>query len=48
MTVFWKDGKFSHVRLYLQRNLHDISYGFMNPSVDPTQDFDIEEISLEF
>ncbi len=48
MIVFWKNGKFSHVRLFLKRNLQDLSFGVMNPREDPTGNFNIEEISLEF
>lgn len=48
MIVFWKNGKFSHVRLFLKDNLHDLSYGVMNPREDPSGDFDIDDIILEF
>jgi hypothetical protein len=47
MTVFWKDGKFSHVRLYLKKNTHDVSYGIINPNQDPAA-FDVEEPVLEY
>ncbi|MCL1817927.1 MAG: hypothetical protein FWG35_03280 [Spirochaetaceae bacterium] len=47
MTIFWKDGKFSHVRLYLKKNLYDVSYGAINPNQDPTA-FDVEEPALEY
>ena len=47
MTVFWRDGKFSHVRLYLKRSLFDVSYGVISPNQDPA-DFDVEEPLLEF
>ena len=47
MTVFWKDGKFSHVRLYLKRNFYDVSYGVINPKQDPAA-FDVEELVLEY
>lgn len=47
MIVFWRDGKFSHVRLFLRRNMDDVSYGVISPQQDPAS-FDIEEIALEF
>ena len=47
MTVFWKEGKFSHVRLFLKRNLKDVSYGLISSSQDPAA-FDVEEPALEF
>jgi hypothetical protein len=48
MIVFWKEGKFSHIRLFLKSNLHDISYGTLDPSQNVEDKFNIEEISLEF
>ena len=47
MTVFWRDGKFSHVRLYLKKSMFDISYGVINPNQDPSA-FDVEEPVLEY
>jgi hypothetical protein len=47
MTVFWKDGKFSHVRLYLKKDTHDVSYGIINPNQDSAA-FDVEEPALEY
>ena len=48
MIVFWKNGKFSHVRLFLRSNLHDLSYGVIDPREDPTESFNVDDISLEF
>jgi hypothetical protein len=48
MIVFWKGGKFSHVRLFLKSNFQDISYGTLDPSQNLEEKFNIEEISLEF
>ena len=47
MTVFWKEGKFSHVRLYLKSDVNDISYGTISPKQDPAA-FDVEEPHLEY
>ena len=47
MTIFWKDGKFSHVRLYLKKNMYDVSYGVISPDQDPAA-FDVEEPALEY
>ena len=47
MTVFWKDGQFSHVRLFLKRSFFDVSYGVISPNQDPAA-FDVEEVILEF
>ncbi|MDR1933204.1 MAG: hypothetical protein LBQ57_10340 [Spirochaetales bacterium] len=47
MVVFWKEGKFSHVRLYLKKDMYDVSYGVINPDQDPAK-FDVEEPDLEY
>ncbi|HOV37853.1 MAG TPA: hypothetical protein PLG79_03950 [Spirochaetales bacterium] len=48
MIIFWKNGKFSHVRLFLKKNMHDLSWGSLNPTQDLTEKFNVEEIVLEF
>jgi hypothetical protein len=47
MIVFWKEGKFSHVRLFLKEDMRDVSYGVINPNQDPAP-FDVEEPALEY
>jgi hypothetical protein len=47
MIVFWKEGKFSHVRLFLKKDMHDITYGVINPDQDSAS-FDVEEPALEY
>ena len=47
MTVFWKEGKFSHVRLHLKKDPRDTSYGQPSPFQDQSV-FDIEEPHLEY
>jgi hypothetical protein len=47
MIVFWENGKFSHVRLFLHKSMHDISYGVIRGEEDPAA-FDIEEIKLQY
>lgn len=48
MIIFWKNGKFSHLRLFLKKNMHDITWGSLNPTEDLTDKFNIEEPTLEF
>ncbi len=48
MSIFWKDGKFSHMRLYLEKNPLGESYGVIDKSVDYTEQFKTEDIPLEF
>ena len=46
MTIFWKDGKFSHVKLYLRANYTDVSWGaFANPD---THDENFKNADLKF
>ena len=47
MIVFWNEGKFSHVRLFLKKSMRDISYGVISINQDPSV-FEIEEPALEF
>jgi len=49
MTVYYKDGEFSHVRLKLRRNRAHETWGMVPLSVNLDEFFkDIEDISLEF
>lgn len=46
MTIFWKDGNFSHVKLYLKASYADISWGaFANPD---THDENFKNADLKF
>ncbi|MDR3201115.1 MAG: hypothetical protein LBT68_06605 [Spirochaetales bacterium] len=47
MVVFWKEGKFSHVRLFLKKDMRDVSYGVISATQDPAL-FDVEEPVLEY
>ncbi len=48
-SVFWKDGKFDHIRLYLKSDLNDTSWGDINPAWgDLTEKFKVDTLSLEF
>jgi hypothetical protein len=47
MLIFWKDGKFSHARLFLKKDMRDVSYGVISPNQDPAS-FNVEEPSLEY
>jgi hypothetical protein len=45
-SVFWKAGKFDHIRLYLQNDLNDPSWGDLDPLVDISEKFNVETIEL--
>jgi hypothetical protein len=47
MSVFYKDGKFDHLRLYVQANMRDLSWGILEPSAgagkfDPQADLKLQ------
>lgn len=48
MIIFWKGGKFSHVRLFLKKSFNDLSFGTLNPGENIDEKFDVQDISLEF
>jgi hypothetical protein len=47
LVVFYKDGKFDHLRLYVQRNVNDPSWGVLAPDAGKGK-FDAEDLKLEF
>ena len=46
-SVFWKGAEFDHVRLYLQSNLNDPSWGDLDPLKDISEKFKIETLKLK-
>ncbi len=40
MTIYWKDGKFHHVRLYVRRDYGDPSWGVLPGGVSIADQFD--------
>ena len=46
-SVFWENGEFSHIRLYLHSNLMHQSWGDTDPSCDLTEKFKVETLKLE-
>ncbi len=47
MSVFYKDGKFSHLRLYVKADSHDPMWGVLPPE-DGKGKFDSDEFSIEY
>lgn len=45
-SVFWKGADFDHIRIYLQSNLNDPSWGDINPTVDISEKFKVETLKL--
>jgi hypothetical protein len=47
MTVFYKEGKFDHLRLYVKENSRDETWGILDPSAGVGK-FDIDDLKLQF
>jgi len=47
-SVFYKDGAFSFIRLYLKDNIQDLSWGRLTPHENDRAKFDVDELPLEF
>jgi hypothetical protein len=47
MSVFYKDGKFDHLRLYVLADQRDQTWGILSPS-EGAGKFDSEDLKLEF
>jgi len=47
-SIFWKDGKFDHIRLYLQKDRSDGSWGDLDSTNDISGEFEgVESIELK-
>jgi len=47
LVVFYKDGAFDHLRLYVQKDIKDPSWGLLAPDAGKGK-FDGEDLKLEF
>jgi hypothetical protein len=47
-SVFYKDGRYSFIRLYLKENIKDITWGRLPPQEGDSAKFDIDELVLAF
>jgi len=48
-SIFWANGKFDHIRLYLKSNLEDPSWGGINPAWGNLDDkFKVDTLKLDF
>ncbi|MCX7025579.1 MAG: hypothetical protein NT080_13335 [Spirochaetes bacterium] len=48
LVVFTKEGKFSHLRLYVRTSVQDPTWGFLPSSPGLAEKFKVEEIKLEY
>ena len=47
-SIFYKNGEFYHIRLYLKRNLNDRTWGILRHKPGMEERFNIETLDLEF
>lgn len=48
-SIYWEDGKFSYIKLFLRRNLREDYWGVLNVASDLVRDkFEIDDLKLEF
>jgi hypothetical protein len=48
MTIFWKNGEFSHLRLFVVPNYGDPSWAAFPSGVNPEEEFAIDTLALHF
>ena len=48
LTIYYADGTFDHIKLYLQSNMHHISWGTMDPGLDLSAKFNVQEPPKDF
>jgi hypothetical protein len=49
LSVYYKNGEFSHVRLYVRRDISHVTWGTIGPGVNIDNEFDnVDDLRLEF
>ncbi len=48
MTVFYREGEFSHIRLFVHPNRTHTSWGVLRGDTDFTDEFSVDTLSLQF
>ncbi|QEN04072.1 hypothetical protein EW093_04945 [Thiospirochaeta perfilievii] len=48
MTIFWKDGEFSHVKLYLKSDYGDPTWGVFTNQSDQDEFFENADLKFDF
>lgn len=48
MTVYYRNGEFSHVRLYVHTSRSHSSWGVLRSGVDLTEEFSVETLDLDY
>jgi hypothetical protein len=48
LSIYYKDGKFDRILLYLHANMHDVSWGTLPTGIDLTRQFNVQEPPRDF
>jgi len=47
-SVFYRDGKFDHIKIYAAENIRHLSWGRLKRQVGDSSKFEVETLDLEF
>jgi hypothetical protein len=48
LAIFWVDGKFDHVNLYVLNNYNSLTWGVLSQASDYSAQFNVQEVPKEF
>ncbi len=48
MSIYYADGKFDRILLYLHSNMRDVTWGTLPPGIDLTSQFNVQEPPRDF
>ena len=48
MSIYYADGKFDRILLYLHSNMHDVTWGTLPPGMDLSAKFNVQEPPRDF
>ena len=48
LSIYYADGKFDRILLYLHSNMHDVTWGTLPPGIDLTSQFNVQEPPRDF
>ncbi len=47
-SIYYVDGKFDRILLYLHSNMHDVTWGTLPPGMDLSSEFNVQEPPRDF
>ena len=48
LVIFWVDGKFDHVNLYVLNNYDSLTWGVLSQATDLTSQFNVQDVPKDF